>query len=114
RIHTPTTSWPCSVRSAAATDESTPPDIATRTLLTGASSAEVRCDPEETSRALAEPSRHPDALAGRVRGEDGRRGPGSCEDARDDLDRLVELLVGRRAPERDPQRAARLLLGVAH
>src|SRR5438094_731195 len=28
----PTTSWPCSSKSAAAIDESTPPDIATRTL----------------------------------------------------------------------------------
>ena len=30
---TPTTSWPASTRSAAATDESTPPDIATSTRL---------------------------------------------------------------------------------
>src|ERR1700687_5367607 len=30
---TPTTSWPCACRSAAATEESTPPDIATATLI---------------------------------------------------------------------------------
>src|SRR6478736_1230856 len=37
---TPTTSWPCACSSAAATDESTPPDMATAILNPGS----PRCD----------------------------------------------------------------------
>src|SRR4051812_42992797 len=100
RIQTPTTSWPCSVRSAAATDESTPPDIATRTRVMSACS--------ET------PSRHPDALAEGVGGEDRGGGARSGDHPRDDLDGRVDLVVRGSSPERDAQRATRLLLRVAH
>src|SRR5438477_11094432 len=41
RMVAPTTSWPCSSNSAAAIDESTPPDIATRTL-TGSRAPQLR------------------------------------------------------------------------
>src|SRR5947207_7764132 len=39
---TPTTSWPCACSSAAATDESTPPDIATAILNSGCPRCDVR------------------------------------------------------------------------
>src|ERR1051325_5471691 len=90
RIQTPTTSWPCCARSAAATDESTPPDMATRTRLTTPSA----------------PSRHPDALAERVAREDGGGAARRRKEPGDDLDCLVDLVVGRRPPERDSQRPA--------
>src|SRR5512141_2312843 len=54
RIHTPTTSWPWRWSSAAATDESTPPDIATRTRLMRRRTSGAR-----RRRALASPPRRP-------------------------------------------------------
>src|SRR5512135_1075284 len=69
RIHTPTTSSPASTSRAAATDESTPPDIATRVLVIGS-----------RRRARRQPSRQ-DALTQGIRGEGRRAGPCLLEDA---------------------------------
>ena len=100
RIQTPTTSLPSSTRSAAAAEESTPPDIATRTR-----SASSRC---------ARPGRpaHPRPPA---------CGRGPCRSSAQPLDDphdraggRIDISVGRRAPEREPQRTARLLGRVAH
>src|SRR5215210_3766237 len=75
RIHTPTTSWPCSWSIAAATEESTPPDIATSTRLIAASlTASCR-----------------DRLAQRVCGEDRGGGARFADEPGHDLDRPVDL-----------------------
>src|SRR5260370_7294899 len=50
---TPTTSWPWACRSAAATDESTPPDIATATL----TCATLRCGGRRSRRPPPPPRR---------------------------------------------------------
>ena len=90
RIQTPTTSWPCSWRSAAATDESTPPDIATRTRLIAAPTPW----PERVARR---PPPTPIRIEAMTRGTIVAR-PSSIS------------VVGRRPAERQAERAARLLL----
>src|SRR5512141_19109 len=91
RIQTPTTSSPASARRAAATDESTPPDMATSVRLTVASRASDR---RARCQAPGE-----DALAQRFGGEGRRAGAHLREDPRHDLHRRVDLLVGRRPAE---------------
>ena len=97
RSQTPTVSTPDSASSAAATDESTPPDMATRTR----------------SRPAREAGLNADLLAERVRGDPGAAVAQLGDGLRDDLDRLVDLRVGGRPAERQAQRAAGLLLGIA-
>src|SRR6187431_1316941 len=74
------TSWPCSASSAAATDESTPPDIATtiRTVSAGCRGLRPAGQP---AKLLHEPRQH-------------REHP-------------VDLLAGRKQPEAEPQRVLR-------
>src|SRR5580692_12897958 len=69
----PTTSWPCSIKRPAATDESTPPLMATRTFTV------LVCQPRRPLCLAAQPVDHP--------GED-----------RDDR---VDLLVGGLGPHRE-------------
>src|ERR1700733_1130206 len=70
----PGTSWPCSTRRAAATEESTPPDIATRT----------RMDPV-CHRGSAAPAQRSDDRGHHVEG-------------------AVDFCVGGRVPEREADR----------
>src|SRR6266850_1668252 len=107
------TSWPCSASSAAATDESTPPDIATTILICAAGP-----HPRRLSR-LAHARRgtcrnDPLAVATRTsswfRGCVLSRGRLSSEAAeflhkpRQHVDDAIDFLLGRKHPEAEAQR----------
>src|SRR3954452_20912634 len=84
----PVTSWPASAARAAATAESTPPDIAARTRIS-------------RSRSTRRP-----------RGE--ARGPGTLDDRADRLDQRRHVGLARGVAEREAERGARLLVTATH
>src|SRR4051794_15550322 len=84
----PVTSWPASAARAAATAESTPPDIAARTRISA---------PFSTRRPRRE-----------------ARGPRPLDDRPDRLDQRRHVRLGRGVAEREAQRGARLLVAAAH
>src|SRR3990172_7529666 len=91
---TPTTSYPCSRSRAAATEESTPPDMATSTRVMAASGAQPLAERIDRER----PQRSADAL----------------DDPGDDRARLIDPIVGGRPSDAQAERPAGLLLRVAH
>src|SRR5690348_127170 len=91
RIQTPTVSAPDSASNAAATDESTPPDIATRTLPLLGTDLLSKWVERECLICTAQARNH----------------------LRDDRDCLVDLGCSRGATQGESERSARLVLRVA-
>src|SRR6266540_661497 len=86
------TSWPCSASSAAATDESTPPDIATT----------IRIRQTQRQPVFVSSWRVVSCRDGLL-----RKAPEFVDQPRQDLDHSIDLFHRREEPEAEPERILR-------